>query len=213
MAATIQFLAGGYGFPINNLNNSGLGFFGSAGFGNSVAVNAYQGSTYITDGAGVNQGPEVNNTQWTHPNSGTVQTGTNLNLQNIPNYQSTLNIRFQNSTAVRTQNAKLYIYDRSSLSNSPSGVLCAVAQVIHPGLTQVVGGSGDSAWQFPAGSSYLPSSQFFNGVPFSPGTSGLSINGGATTDIQHDFYYNISASPTSVGSKTQFGLWWQTEYL
>jgi len=35
----------------------------------------------------------------------------------------------------------------------------------------------------------------------------------ATTDIQHDFYYNISASPTSVGSKTQFGLWWQTEYL
>lgn len=213
MAASISFLAGGYNLPISNLNNSGLGFFGSAGFGNSVAVGAWQGSTYITDGNGVNQGPQVNNTQWTHPSSGTVQNGTNLALNSIPNYQSTLNVHLSNSSAVRTQNAKLYIYDRSSLNNGPSGVTCSVAHVIHPGTTQTATGSGDTSWQTPAGSSYVPSSQFANGVPFSPGVSGNSPNGGNTIDTNHDWYYNISASPNSVGSKTMFGLWFQTEYL
>src|ERR1022692_4828019 len=110
--ANVSFLVGGYGFPINNLSNSGLGFFGSAGFGNSVAVGAYQGSTYVTDGNGVNQGPEANNITWVHPNSGQVQTGTILPLQNIPNYQSTLNINFTNSTACKLQNSKVFIYDR-----------------------------------------------------------------------------------------------------
>jgi len=212
MAAAINFLAGGYGFPINNLNNSGLGFFGST-FGNSVAVGGIQGSTYITDGNGVTQGPQVNNVMWNTQLSGIVQTATNLALQSIPNYQGTLNIRFTNSTSVRTQNAKLYIYDRVSTSNPPSGVTCYVAQLIHPGITQVAGGSGDAAWQIPAGSSYVPCSQFSNGVAFSPGASGNSPNGGATTDVQHDFYFAMSASPNSVGSKTQFGLWFQLEYL
>lgn len=211
--AQIQFYCGGYGFNVNNLTGSGLGFFGSAGFGNSVAVAAWQGSTYITDGNGITQGPQVNNVQWTHPGSGAVQGGTNLALQSIPNYQSTLNVRFSHTSAVRTQNAKLYIYDRSSINNSPTGVTCAVAHIIHPGTSQVTGGSGSAVWEYPAGSSYINFSVFSNGNAFSPGLSGLSPNGGATTDMTHDWYANISASPNSVGSKTQFGAYFSLEYL
>lgn len=211
--ASITFLAGGYGFPINNLNNSGLGFFGAGGFGQSVPVGSWQGSTFITDGYGVNQGPQVNNIQWVHPNSGAVQGGTIVNLVDIPNYQSTLNIHFNNSTAVRTQNAQLYIYDRVSTNNSPSGVTCAVAQLVHPDVTQIPGGSGDISWEFPAGSSYVPASILNNGNTFSPGQSGQSPNGPNTEDMNHDWYFAVSASPTTIGSKTYFGALFSVEYL
>lgn len=211
MAANISFLTGGYGTSINNLNNSGLGFFGSS-FGQSVSVAAWQDSTYITDGNGVNQGPQTNNVKYVHPQSGTVQNGTTLNCNSIPNYQSTLNIHFTNDTAVRTQNAKLYIYDRVSTSNGPSGVTCAVCPIIHPDLIQNNNGSG-GYWQFPAGTSYVNMSITSNGTAFSPGTSGQGVNGGTTTDATHDFYCNISASPNSIGSKTYFGLLFSVEYL
>lgn len=211
--ASINFFAGGYGFSITNLNNSGLGFFGAGGFGQSVAVNQWQGSTFITDGNGINQGPQVNNIQYVHPNSGAVQGGTIVNLTKIPNYQGTLNVHFNNSTPVRTQNAKLYIYDRTSTSNPASGVTTAVAMLVHPDLTQSAGGSGDQSWEFPAGSSYVPCSLLNNGQTFSPGTSGQSPNGAATIDSNHDWYFALSASPNSIGSKTFYGLLFSTEYL
>lgn len=210
--ASISFLAGGYFLPISNLNNSGLGFFG-ASFGQSVPVGSWQQSTYITDGNGINQGPQANNAMYVHPNSGQLQNSAIVNNINIPNYQSTLNIRFNNSTPVRTQNAQLYIYDRVSTSNLPSGVTCAVIPIIHPDTTQSANGSGSTTWQFPAGSSYVNMSILSNGNSFSPGTSGNSVNGAATTDIQHDWYCNISASPNSIGSKTFFGLLVSVEFL
>lgn len=213
MAASISFYTSGFGNAIQNLNNSGLGFFGAGGFGNSVAVGSYQDATYITDGNGVNQGPQGNNVKWIHPGSGQVAGSTNLALQSIPNGQSTFNVHFNNDTAVRTQNAKLYIYDRTSTSNPASGVTTAVSMIVHPAITQVAGGSGLSTWEFPAGSSYLNASVLNNGATFSPGTSGQSINGASTTDFNHDWYFAISANPNSIGSKTFFGLLFSTEFL
>lgn len=211
--ATLLFNTGGYLTSINNLNGSGLGFFGSGGFGNSVAVGSYQDTTFITDGNGVAQGPQGNNVKWVHPNSGQVGGSTNVLLTSLPNYQTTLNVRFNHTSAVRTQNARLYIYDRTSLSNAPTGVTCAVSHVVHPNPTQGAGGSGLSTWEFPTGSSYVNASVLSNGATWSPGTSGLSPNGANTSDLNHDWYFAISASPNSVGSKTLFGLWFQTEYL
>jgi hypothetical protein len=211
--ATLSFLTGGYLQAINNLNGSGLGFFGAGGFGNSVAVGAYQDTTFITDGNGVSQGPQGNNVKYIHPSSGQVGGSTNVALTSLPNYQSTLNVRFNHSSSVRTQNARLYIYDRTSLNNAPTGVTCAVSHIIHPNPNQAAGGSGLSTWEFPTGSSYVNASVLANGNLFSPGLSGLSPNGGNTSDLNHDWYFAISASPNSVGSKTLFGLWFQTEYL
>jgi len=210
--ANIQFNIGGYNFPINNLSGSGLGFFGPAGFGNSVSVGAYQDTTYITDGNGVNQGPQANNVKWVHPSSGNVQ-GTIVNLQSIPNYQGTLWINFTNTTPCRTQNAKLYIYDRISTNNAASGVTTAVSMLVHPAITQTAGGSGLSTWEFPSASSYVNCSILNNGAGFSPGSSGQSINGAATTDTNHDWYFALSSSPNSIGAKTYYGLLFSTEYL
>ena len=213
--ASIIFLAqGGSYWNISPLNNSGLGFFGAGGFGNSVSVNSYQSTTFVTDGNGIYQGPQINNVQYVHPNSGQVTGGTNVNLQSLPNFQSTLNIRFTNSTPVRLQNSFLYIYDRTSTNNAASGVNTAVANIIHPNVTQGPGGSGDPSWEFPSASSYIILSQYTtNSTPFSPGTSGLSPNGAATVDTQHDYYVAISASPSTIGSKTLFGLLFSSEYL
>jgi hypothetical protein len=126
---------------------------------------------------------------------------------NIPNWQSTLNIRFTNSTPVKTQNVQLRIYDRVNPDNPPTGVTTAVAEIVHPNITQGPGGSGSPTWQFPTGSGSVMS------LTSSPGTSGLRPAGANTSDTQHDWYVALSASPNSIGSKTQYGLYVSLEYL
>jgi len=206
--ATVSFFADTFG--VQNLGGSGLGFYG-AGFGSSVEVGEYQESTFITNGAGTAQGPQVNNITWTHNNSGEVNgAGASINLLSIPNYLATLNIRFTHSTAVKTQNAKLRIYDRTSINNNPSGVTCKVAELIHPHTLQTQVGSGSSSWAQPVGSSIILD------MAKSPGMSGLVAGNGSVStadDTRHDWYTAISASPDSIGSKTQFALYFETEYL
>lgn len=203
MSASINFFSAGYGFN----TGSGLGFYGSS-FGQSIAVGSYQDSTYITDSNGVIQGPQSNNVKWIHPNSGLVNGTTTLALNKIPNYQGTLEIRFTNSTPVITSNAQLYIYDRVSTLNPPTGVTIAAAKLIHPSIDQSVIGSGNSSFEFPAGSSYMNMSVLSNGSSWSPGNSGQGIN--PSTD--HSFFCLLSASPNSIGSKSQVGLFFQVNY-
>lgn len=206
MAPEIHFLADD-GIEIADLQGSGLGFFGAGGFGANVAVGFWQGRTFITDSIGTTQGPEVNNVKYLNAASGILgQVGTGIALRAIPNRQSTLNIRFTNDTPVQTQNTKLRLFDRFDPDNAPSGVTTAVAEIIHPGLTQTNTGSGSTTWQFPMGSGLVMT------LANSPGTSGLSPNGPGTISDQHDWYLAISASPDSIGSKL-FAAWVQTEYL
>lgn len=205
MAVTVSFFADENG--IQNLSGSGLGFYGSS-FGQSVNVGEWQDSTFITDGNGTTQGPQVHNTKWAHPNSGIVNGVGPWALNTIPNRLATLNIRVQSGTLVKLQNSKLRIYDRSSINNPASGVTTKVAQLIHPNPSQsAAAGSGDSSWNTPAGSSIIMS------LVGSPGQSGYSPNGVGTYDLRHDFYISISQSPDSVGAKTLNGLYFSTEYL
>lgn len=204
--ATLSFFAGNGDISINNLTGSGLGFYGAA-FGSSVDVGSYQTTTWITDSNGTVQGPQANNVKWTHPASGSINGAASVILQQIPNYLSTLRVRFNHTSAVKTQNTKLRIYDRSNINNPASGVTTKVAQVIHPWTTASPNGSGDTTWITPTGSSVVMT------LVSSPGTSGLSPNGTSTTDTNHDYYLAISASPDSIGSKTLYGLYFQLEYL
>lgn len=205
--ALLSFLAG-ENFGINDLAGSGLGFYGDSGFGASVQVGAYQGRTYITNAAGTAQGPEADNIKWSHAASGIPgQSGSNLLLRNIPNYQASLNVRFTHTTAVKVQNAQVRIFDRSNINNPASGVTTKMAQLIHPNTAQDASGSGDTTWNTPGGSGTIQS------LANSPGASGLSPNGPDTTSTQHDWYLAISVSPDSIGSKTQFGLYVALEYL
>jgi hypothetical protein len=205
--ATIEFHSNdGFQIPAG----SGLGLFGGAGFGASVRVGEYQDRTYITNAAGSAQGAEVDNVKWAHANSGIIgpgATGSTLGLLHIPNYQSTLNIRFTHGSVVQTQNAVGQIYDRVDPDNSPSGVTTKVAEIIHPETSQVVTGSGDSSWLSASGNIVT--------VPFiaSPGLSGIRPDGASTSGTQHDWYCAISATPTSIGNKDQFGLYFSVEYV
>ena len=204
--ATISFYADDVSV---NLNGSGLGFFGAGGFGQSVEVGEYQGTTYITDGNGSLAGGAVENTKWVHPNSGINSSiGTNpAHLLTIPNRLATLNIRFEHDSAVKLQNTRLRIFDRSNINNPASGVLTKAAQIIHPYLTVDATGSGDAAWSTPAGSSVVMT------LAGSPGVSGWLTTSTTYTSTQHDFYVCLSASPTSIGAKTLYGLYVETEYL
>lgn len=204
--ATLNFISTNAALAINNLNGSGLGFYGSS-FGSSVDVGAYQTTTWITDSNGTLQGPQANNVKWLASDSGSLNGAGQISLIQIPNYLSTLNVQFTHTSAVKTQNTKLRIYDRSSINNSASGVTTKVYQVIHPDTAQTSNGSGGSTWTTPAGSSTIMS------LTSSPGTSGASPNGTQTTDTRHDYYLAISASPDSIGSKTLYGLYFQLEYL
>jgi len=188
-----------------DLGGSGVGFYG-ASFGSSVEVGTYQTTTFVTNSDGTLQGPQLNNVTWEHPASGSINGASAVSLLAVPNYLSTLNIRFTNDTAVTTQNAKLYIYDRTSISNPASGVTTKVAEIIHPDTVQNVNGSGSSVWETPTGSSYLA-------CVSSPGMSGQRPNGASTSADRHDWFFAISASPDSVGAKELYGLYFEVEYL
>lgn len=210
MAATLSFLAGN-GFTIQDLAGSGLGFYGDAGFGASVKVGDWQGRTFITNGAGTTQGPEADNVKYLNAGSGILgQAGSGIALTCIPNYQSTLAINFTYDTPIKTQNAKVQIYDRNDPNSPASGVTTKVAEIIHPDTTQNNTGSGDTTWLTPGGSGVV-----VNLAP-SPGCSGLYAGNGSNggwVDTVHTWYLAISASPDSIGSKVNYGLYVSLEYL
>ncbi len=195
------------GIQINTSGSSGLGFYGAAGFGASIPVASFNTYTFITSSAGTSSGNQVNNTAWTNASSGAINGSGNLLLTAMPNYLMPINPRFTHGSSVRTLNAQMRIYDRSDINAGPSGVTCYCASVIHPSTLQTNTGSGSSTWVNMSGSGSTLT------MATSPGASGLSPSGSSTSDTRHDFFAAISATPTSVGSKTQFGLYFSCEYL
>jgi hypothetical protein len=209
--ALISFLAG-EAHAINDLSGSGIGFYGLGGYGTSVQVGAFQDNTYVTDANGTaTNSVKCDNIKWVDPASGQIAGGEIRYLRGIPDYLSTLNIRFTNATPVKTQNAQLRIFDRVSIDNPAVGVVTKVAIIVHPWDTQSPDGSGSLTWYTPGGSGSIVN---FSDIPsaISPGSGGFSPSGSNTVDTQHDFYVALSAMPTSIGSKL-FALYFSTEFL
>ena len=223
MPASISFYAGQFEdggtfstFQIASLAGSGLGFYGG-GFGESVPVGQVQDKTFITNSTGTNQGPEAWNVKYANAGSGLVGRGTSaIPLRAIPNWQSSLNVRFTADSAVKTQNVKAYIYDRVLPITPASGVTPYLAEIIHPVTVQDSGnptGSGSTAWEvFTTANQATPAQREPVTLTASPGISGLRPSGANTTAARHDWYLALSASPDGIGSK-QFGLWVQLEYV
>lgn len=207
MTASINFKAG-EGFDIQEIDTgSGLGFYDD-GFGISIPVASFNSRTFITNSNGTVEGPEVDNVKYVSSGSAILgQAGTPIALLAVPNYLATLIIELESDTAVKTRNAEVRIYDRSDIDVAPSGVTCYGAEIIHTGTTQVANGSGDATWTQLYGSGSTLE------MVDSPGTSGLSPSGIDTTDTLHHWYLALSATPQSIGSKTQFGLYFSVEYL
>ena len=212
--AKLEFLVNQTGFDYDlKLGGSGLAFFGDPGFGSSVEVGAYQGTTFVSNGAGTARGAQAQNVKFLNAGSGILgATASGIGLRTIPNYQSTLNIRFTHSSQVKAQNCELRIYDRYNINKAASGVTTKVAEIIHPRVTQTTTGSGDRTWISPGGSGVV--------VNFaqSPGVSGEFAGDGVSVistkrSTRHDWYAAISASPDSIGNKTQYGLFFALEYI
>lgn len=209
--ASFQFFAGDNN-NINNLGGSGLGFYGPAGFGASVAVGNFNSNTYITNSAGTAQGPLCDNIKYANTGSGFLNTGTSgIPLRAMPNQNATLNIRFVHDSAVNVQNASILIYDRTNTASGAVGVTTYTANIQHPDPVATNNGSGSTAWtHHPA----QPSGAVSLSLPSNPGSGGLWANNSSTRqDTIHDWYLAISASPDSIGSKTQYGLYCACEYL
>lgn len=221
---------------INHSAGSGLGFFGN-GFGISVPVGQFQDQTYVTNSNGTASGVKAGNTKYMSVSGVSHNGGSEVDNENIPNYYAPLNVRFSHSEAVRVQNCKLRIFDRSDIENQASGVTTKVYEVRHPHGT-----AGNTANIGPLALRGVSTHDWFEFDPeenisdmtftTSPGVSGLNTSAGdtlPTTDggvynwttqegaahesIQHDWYIALSASPDSIGSKTDYGLYFTLEYL
>jgi hypothetical protein len=224
----------GDGELINHSAGSGIGFYGST-HGVSVPVGSQQTTTYVTDSLGVNQGSRLNNTAMATMGSGvtkgtiSINSATAVDLDKLPNYLCPLNIRFTHSEPVRVQNCKLRIFDRNNIANHASGVVTYVYEARHPATVQTVtnlshrGRSETSWYEFDPATSM--SDMTF--TP-SPGASGKNTTvsdsssptlGFSTTDgsshqsSRHDWYLALSSEPVTIGSKTQYGLYFTAEYL
>ena len=221
---------------INHTAGSGLGFFGN-GFGLSVPVGQYQESTFVSNSNGTASGVKASNTKFASI-SGTIHNG-NIEDDNehLPNYYAPLNVRFTHDEAVRVQNCKLRIFDRNDIENQASGVITKVYEIRHPhgtpGSTSDLGplahrGRGTHDWV-----EFDPEDNMVDMLfTSSPGVSGLNTSAGDTLPSldgsvynyvykegaahqaeRHDWYIALSASPDSIGSKTQYGLYFTLEYL
>lgn len=171
-------------------------------------------------------------------NGNTVDIGTS----GTPNYYAPLNIRFTHDEYVATQNCKLRIFDRNNIARMQSGVTTQVYEIRHPHPTAVYEtnqralahrGTVNHSW-----TEYDPVDElsFDLTLTSSPGQSGLNTNqtdvddglpsigdggfynwltseGNAHTAKRHDWYLALSASPDSIGSKTDYGLYFTLEYL
>ncbi len=184
-----------------------LGFFGPNGFGDPLSLNEYNGRTFITTVTGSTAYEECDNCKRTSSSSVIVgQTGSGINIRNLPNYLSTINLRFTHPEAVLVQNARLIAFDGTDQDVAPVGLDVYGAEIIHTSRLQTVTGTGDSVWSLLAGSG-----QQLNLVD-SPGISGLSPLGPATISTRHDWYCALSATPTTPSDKT-FSLRADLEYI
>ena len=221
------------GQVINHSAGSGIGFYGS-NFGVSVPIGTRQLTTFVTDSIGTSEGSQLNNTTMVSSGDqnviGTVSVNGAgaINLDRLPNYLCPLSVRFTHTEPVRVQNCKLRIFDRNDIDNHASGVVTYVYEARHPSSLQSVsnlshrGRTPNSWYEF-------DSLDAMTDMPFtsSPGASGtntntqdtssalgyLSTSGSLLSSSRHDWYVALSSEPVTVGSKTQYGLYFSVEFL
>lgn len=214
---------------------SGIGFYG-LDFGISVPVGSQQSTTWITNSIGTERGAQLNNTAKVasgvnNTDKGTVSINgaTARDLDKLPNYLCPLNIRFNHSTPVRVQNGKLRIFARDHGIDKPaSGVTTWVYEARKPSsdpskTSLALRGVSDFVWK-----EFDPSlSQTELSLTPSPGMSGLNTSntdsdsllgytsqaGISHQSMQHDWYIALSSEPESIGSKTNYALYYTVEYL
>ena len=194
--------------PGNTSGANHVGFFGAGGPQGvpfAVIVNKFQDTTFITNAEGLNLGVapfgvqasgELNNFKFETTSLANVSGVAGVLLSDIPAESGTLLIRFEpsGSTPVRTQNTLMRtvpLNSASGVDNVSDIVLGLVIQGFEPGA--------DNTWTKTAGNSALDNRLFL-----------LDHN---DTDLVHDFFVSLSASPEAVGERNNFGFFFIIEFL
>lgn len=158
-----------------NIGDDILQFAGGT-FDSAITVGEYNDSTHVED-----ESTSADNSDGKIPNnvkyvaSGTGDWGDGTeSLANILDGECTLKINFAHGSAVAVSSHTLYAYDGTTTTEVPTGVTFQCAE------------GGDAAWTNAEGSA-----------------SALAIDD-SSSSTSHDFYIAVSASPESVGEKTDF---------
>lgn len=202
-------------FPIEQLdppgNTSGanhVGFFGAGGPQGvpfAIIISRYQDSTYITNTSGFNMGVlpfgvpgsgKLNNFKYESSNLANVSGVASVSLSDIPSTSGTLLVRFvaSGTTEVRTQN----VLCRTVVLNSASGI-DNVTDVATGVKVQGFEPGADNSWTQTAGVGAIDNRLFFTDHN--------------DTDLVHDFFVGLSASPEAVGERNDFGFFFIVEFL
>jgi hypothetical protein len=157
--------------------------FSGASFGDAITVGSYNDSTQVLDSDGTTDNSAANtpvNNKFISQAGGTegdsqIDVGAGtVDLDTILDGDCALKINFAHATAVALTNVDFFAYDGTTPATGPTGVDFRCAE------------SGDINFTEAEGSG-----------------SKLSLDDSASS-TSHDFYIACSASPTSVGEKTDF---------
>jgi hypothetical protein len=150
--------------------------FGSGAFNSAITVNSYNDSTHVLNGDD-NTDKSSGNTPKNskYLTSSTVDLGSgSVAVNTATNSNAPLKINFSHGTSVATNLATFFSYDGTTTTSGPTDVNFYCAEI------------GDSSWTNAEGSA-----------------SAMTLDDN-TASTSHDFYLLISASPTSVGLKSDF---------
>jgi len=195
MATTIDWFGGDAAneiVPAESGVNDTLGFFG-ANFGFSIRVGEWNNTSFVTNDIGTTNNGQVPNLRFANTSGAFVASElTATELLEIDNSEATLRIRLATDSSVGTQNSAFRAFDRVNINNNPSGVTINAAEIIKP---DPVRGSGDVIWTTIAG------------------TGALSFDDQVAASSVHVWYVGVTASPQSIGEKTDLGFYFETEFL
>lgn len=198
MATTIQWFGGAGSPEIQPAASGGLntvGFFG-ASFGFSIRVSEFNNTTFRTNANGTTDGAQLPNLRFANI-SGTF-VGPDIvakELLDVEQSETTLKITLTTDNPIKTQNTNFRAFDRISINNDPSGVTIRAAEMRKSSPT--VRGSGNINWLVVAGSGSV--------LGMFDQTTAASTT--------HDWYVGLTASPNSIGEKTDIGFYFETEFL
>lgn len=178
-----------------------VGFFGVGGAPNSpVVIGLYQDRTHRCDYVGVDKGSLVN-VKYTGASSAEVSgvsiSLTGHTLATIPQVSGTLLLRFKepNLTAVVTQNALIRAINLTATSGAPDIATYATNITVQAAqLADTAGNAGNASWTAIT-------------------SADLNLNAQSLSAHIHDFHILLSASPVTVGRKTDWAIYCQLEYL
>lgn len=174
--------------PGHTQDPSFLGFFGTGGPGNSVAVGSYQEEIWRTDKLGNDEGQGLS-TKFI--NSTTIEMSGVQRTLPVAAPSGCLVCRLTTGSDVQTQNTRLYAVNLNAasgaiLNEAPDNITSKMAEI-----------NDDSTWTDVS----------------TDGANFLTFTNHTVTTDQHDFFAAISLKPDTAGTKSTFGFHFQVEYF